>query len=54
MGIAVVGGMVVGSLLTLFVIPAVYVLVTGRTAPDATRVAAHGEDAVTPTSVAAR
>jgi multidrug efflux pump len=54
MGIAVVGGMAVGSLLTLFVIPAVYVLVTGRTAPDATRVAAHGEDAVTPTSVAAR
>jgi multidrug efflux pump len=53
MGIAVVGGMVVGSLLTLFVIPAVYVLVTGRTVPAAPPVPARGEDTMTPTAAAA-
>jgi multidrug efflux pump len=54
MGIAVVGGMVVGSLLTLFVIPAVYVLITGREAHDAARAAAPDETAMEPPSAAAR
>ena len=40
MGIAVIGGLVIGTLLTLFVIPAMYTYLTGRSVPEAVQPAA--------------